>query len=519
MDRSRASFDSDDDTAAGSGIETPFLEKQTFAPSRRTFGSRLLRASHLITASFDSASLKSISRSTGFALLPSFITHRSPSNKADCNSIAALDGLRGLACLIVFNEHLSYNFTSTFLFGYGVDNRRTIVQWPFVRVLWSGFSMVSTFYVISGYVLCYKPLRQIKANDLHSFHKNLTSSVFRRAMRLYLPSIIAVMICGLLLSLGAFGRASSIFNKDDNYLHLHESPPPIFDTFLAQTYDTAKCALQMLNVWDWTDDLSANDYDRHLWTIVVEFRSSMVLFLLLLGTSRLRQTCRLLICICFTIFCILTARKDVLLFVSGMLVAELDLIRKSTEPSLLPSTIHRRLPRRLLSSLTWPFTFLLGLYLCSVPVIGCESTTGFVTLTSLVPSCFPDRSAFIRSVGAILTTWSAANSESLKPIFTNRFSLYLGKISFALYLVHGNVLKSLLYSVMPIIYGITNDGTSEGISLSGLVQSWMLGALVVLPVTFWLSDVFWRGVDMPCVRFARWVESKVSVDEVELGRR
>ena len=375
--------------------------------------------------------------------------------------------------------------------------------------MWSGFSMVSIFFVVSGYVLSYKPLKQIRNLDATSFHKTLTSSVFRRALRLYLPTIIATMICGLLVSLGAFDRALAIVNKDSNYLGLHESPPPKLDGFFPQMYDTAKNALQLLNFWDWTDDLSAADYDRHTWTIPVEFRSSMVLFLILLGTSRLKQVYRLLTGLFFIIFCIMYARKEVLLFVAGMLIAELDLIRKS--PSLSPPLDVR--PRRSLttpsdSSFMWLVFFVLGVFLCSAPVLGCEETFGFQTLVVLVSSCFPDKSAFIRSMGAILVTWAAANSDIIKPIFTNKFSIYLGKISFALYLVHGNVLKSLLFSAMPTIYGITNGGTKDDISTKSLVVSWMLGAMLVLPVTFWLSDLFMRGVDMPCVKFARWLEGK-----------
>ena len=77
--------------------------------------------------------------------------------------------------------------------------------------------------------------------------------------------------------MGASAYANEVIYTDDNYLGLHEGSPPILDGFFVQMTDALRSALQMLNLWNWSDDLSADDYDRHLWTIVVEFRSSLVL--------------------------------------------------------------------------------------------------------------------------------------------------------------------------------------------------------------------------------------------------
>ena len=74
------------------------------------------------------------------------------------------------------------------------------------------------------------------------------------------------------------------------------------------------------------------------------------------------------------------------------------------------------------------------------------------------------------------------------------------------------MLKSLGYAVMPVIYRFTNGGMKEAITTGRLVVSWTLCAMVVVPVTFWLADLFWGGIDMPCVQFARWVEGKASED-------
>ena len=516
----RHSFDSDEETAAGSELGLPLIEKQDFEVPRCPGPSRVLIIPSLRKTLLNLTPVQRILKTIANALIPSFlrVSAAPTSSKPNgTNSVAALDGLRGLACLFVFNEHLTYNIDTSFLYGYSVEDRRSITQWPFIRVFWSGFSMVAIFYVISGYVLSYKPLKQIRARDMEGFHSTLTSSVVRRAMRLYLPTTIAVLICGLLVSLGAFDYATTVIHTDDNYLGLHEGPPPVLDGFFLQMADALKSALQMLNFWNWSDDLSAGDYDRHLWTIVVEFRSSMVLFLLLLGVSRLKQHFRLLTEIGFIIFCIITERNDVLLFVSGMFIAEIDLIHQSNSHTTVSS--H---PIRLCSpSIGWLLLFTLGLFLLSTPTLGVSETPGYRILSSFAP--WSDPAVFLRSMGAVLTTWSTANSQLLKPLFTNSFTLYLGKISYALYLVHGNVLKSLGYATMPMVFSVTNDGTKGRITTTALVLSWLLCVVITVPVTFWLSDLFWRGVDMPCVRFTRWAEAKISEDldhndRLRLGR-
>ena len=513
-EQERRSFDSDEETAAGSDLEAPLIEKHAFEDSARSQYPPTSTTTTLRKPRWSSLKFQRVAKHVTYALVPSFLgaSRNGPaSNPNEANSIAALDGLRGLACLFVFNEHLTYNFSTSFLYGYGIADKRNFIQWPLIRIFWSGFSMVAIFYVISGYVLSYKPLKQMRAKDLERFHSTLTSSVVRRAMRLYLPTIIAVLICGLLVSMGAFTYPTAVFHQDNNYLSLHEIPPSILDTFTLQMADAFKHAMQMLNFWTWSDDLSAGDYDRHLWTIVVEFRSSMVLFLLLVGVSRMKQTYRLLTTIFFISFCIVTERKDVLLFVSGMLIAEIDLIRHSSKQRTLPfhSIRHHN------TSITYLTIFIIGLYLSSAPTLGCPNTPGYRTLSSLVPSCWTDPAAFLRSIGAVLITWSVANSQFLKPLFTNSFTLYLGNISYALYLVHGNVLKSPGYAMMPMIYRLTNGGMKEGITTGKSMLSYLLCALLVVPVTFWLADLFWRGVDIPSVRFAKWVEGKVSEDPEE----
>lgn len=93
----------------------------------------------------------------------------------------------------------------------------------------------------------------------------------------------------------------------------------------------------------------------------------------------------------------------------------------------------------------------------------------------------------------------------LQRIFTNAFTQYLGKISFSLYLVHGFVIHTVYYALIEVLWGTVGDETDMQKEVAFGV------ALVIVTVALvWVSDVFMRVVDMPSVKFARWVENKLT---------
>lgn len=85
---------------------------------------------------------------------------------------------------------------------------------------------------------------------------------------------------------------------------------------------------------------------------------------------------------------------------------------------------------------------------------------------------------------------------------------YFGKISYAIYLVHGPVLHVVGYRVERWAWGITGVETQQQ-----YVTGFVLGAVFVVPIVVWVADLFWRGVDARTVVFARWVEGRCNVRE------
>jgi hypothetical protein len=188
--------------------------------------------------------------------------------------------------------------------------------------------------------------------------------------------------------------------------------------------------------------------------------------------------------------------------------------------------------------------FVSGLYLLSLPLLFGEHTPGFKTIISLLPAYMNPghRCDALRALGAVLAVWpvtfaSVAGDKTsrgglIRWIFANAVSSYLGQISFAFYLVHGFVIRSLGYVILPPIYMLVisspdrrhlladqqlpNGGwieAQEHLSAKEVGSIWILGYLIVLPACVWLSDLFWRLVDTRCITLGRLIEEKMVMKE------
>ncbi|KAJ5675536.1 hypothetical protein N7462_008433 [Penicillium macrosclerotiorum] len=451
------------------------------------------------------------------ALTPSFLQRyvgSEPPQPTKLHAIAALDGLRGWACLLVFNFHFLFTYTWKVAIGWGFAGENFgLHQLPFVHLLISGHIMVAIFFVISGYVLSYKPLKTIRSQSFDQTFTVLASSTFRRALRLYIPSFIGLACVFVAVRLGLYNYSWSVIKEGHTILGTNEQHPPIYRSFNKQFWDWYYTAAHLLNPFDWA--LYYNNYNPHLWTIPVEFRCSIVLFIAILATSRLVSVVRMSLVASLTWFCMRYGRWDVVLFLCGMLMAEIDLIngtweRPASSRTVLDDTTHFHLApggkslakisyRRL-----WIAIFVVGLYIGSTPNLGFKWTPGFMWLWHLTPWTYPEPHRFAQTIGAVLIVFSINHSPDIQTLFVNPLSQYLGKISFAFYIVHGPILHCLGYAIMPSIWAVTGKATDFQYCLG-----FLLGWLVCLPMSIWAGDVFWRAVDIPSVKFARWIEQRV----------
>lgn len=442
-----------------------------------------------------------------------------------------LDGLRGWASFSVMIHHVSAMFIDD-VWGYA--QKKNAYQWyrlPFVRLFSAGPAAVSLFFIISGFALSIKPLKQMRSGAFADLCVTLASGTFRRPWRLYFPLFVSGLMIVLAGQTGVYGRMlpymEGLIRWDEWHYH-----PQRADFF-------SEIGLWLRNIYDfcfgrmyfWSSQPYMYAYDPHMWTVPVEFRCSLILFLTQLAVSRLRTAVRLFIL--FALIICSPAQKwwDMELFWGGMLLCEIHLIlamRARVQEVVLPVDSEPKLGRispcwysSSWGSFAWlrtPVTVTVfqvlnatcALYLLSTPERGCEQTPGYRLLCSSIPKSWGAASIFWFGSGALQLLTGvvlAANypsllgSFSLSELLSSRLSRYLGDISFALYCVHGLISHTL----GPLIFHpiLTATGSQNSLLWGCGVVLYLV--LIIIPIV-WAADVFWRAVDKPSVTLTRMLE-------------
>ena len=444
-----------------------------------------------------------------YALTPSFFRQTS---QLKLYPTSYLDGLRGVAAFIVYIDHSAVTWFELLRRGYGsTPENEYLIQLPIIRLFYSGRASVAVFFVISGFVLSYKPLKQIRATQLASLLDTLASSVFRRGLRLYIP-----------IAVGTF--ASMLMAHAQLYHELPESStealPPVIENFS----DQFKHWLDHMIGISWPfqavypNTPYGPPYNGHLWTIPIEYFGSMVVYAMVLGFSRCRTWVRLLL-MGFTSLCTLHyERWDLFLFLSGTVLAELSLCRAyPASPDLTSSADEKPTYNGLLkaahSTINAVKCFspalnclvcLISLYFLSYPGGSYpEYEPGPGLFHEYLMSRTPPRYAdlwygyerFWISVGGVMLVFAISNSSHLQRPFTTRFAQYFGDISYSLYIVHGPILFTFGSWYMDKYGG---DGSDERYILA-FVASGLMNTLLCI----WVADLFWRGIDAKSVLFAK----------------
>lgn len=420
-------------------------------------------------------------------LLPAWWTY-SESSAPKLHSTSWLDGLRGVAALIVFFHHSSQIWLLGIRPGWGSSPEAyRIVQLPVLRTFYSGSAMVSIFFVISGYVLSTKPLRLAQQGRYEDLLANLASSTFRRGPRLYLPCIVSTLVTAILVMAGAFVEEG----VERQYPH-------------AGTVAEQFRAWFRMTLWFLSPFSLGTFFEPNLWTIPNEFIGSLMIFLCCLGLSRCRKTVRLVCLVSFVAYWLWFGYWATVLFLGGMLLADLQVnwIPHTNDDctTISPKQSSKR-------EVTFGVLAFFALYLLSMPeqTEAVTESVGYKTLsTRLTPPSWvnhpgPGRWWTCLSSMMLVAIIDYAGPDSfLQHLFTNRFSQYLGRISFSFYICHGPALYTIGIRTVRFFFSIVGDQTDfqYGCSLA-------LGAMVVVPLLFWISDVFTVVVDRGAVLLSR----------------
>ncbi|KAF5697467.1 acyltransferase [Fusarium mundagurra] len=421
---------------------------------------------------------------------------------------AYLDGMRGVAALVVLFCHFFYQ-AFVIAKGWGCDDAHyNILKLPIIRLWYQGPPAVCLFFVISGYALSYRPLKLIRGRNIQDFSTTMSSLVFRRGIRLYLPTAISTLMIVSFIRLGVYEWTRE-FAMDRTFMrNVREPHPSRLPTNYAQFAEWAKDMFDFVHVFGWKTHGGSTNYDQHLWTIPVEFRCSLYLFLTLIATARLRSQYRFITVAGIMLFTYRNSRWEFLMFLCGMVLAEIDLVRGAhvSPPALPIEEKTQSNHRRWYQSAFWAIFSIASLYLMSQPDEGGDRTPGWIYLTSLIPKWWAaEKYRYWQCTGAVMFVLAVSRSSNWQRVFNSAFVQYLGKISYALYLMHGPAIHAVGYHFERWSYSVT--GTEGHRFTAGFV----LSSFFVIPTIFWWADIFWRAIDIPTVKFAKWWENKLIV--------
>jgi hypothetical protein len=128
--------------------------------------------------------------------------------------------------------------------------------------------------------------------------------------------------------------------------------------------------MRLANPWTW-EEYRPVELESNMWTIPIEFRTSMVLFVFLLGLVRVKRLVRLALTAAAIAWAIYAERNEVVLFLVGSVLADLD-IEADNQQYQRFGPVTNKMKHHVL----WSILLVIGTYLCSSPNIEADSAIG-----------------------------------------------------------------------------------------------------------------------------------------------
>ncbi len=356
------------------------------------------------------------------------------STEKDQKRIRSLDGLRGVACLAVLLLHIGL-MTQPF----GPDANYDLSP---------GVPAVMVFYVLSGVVLSLVPLKKLRANGYDWF-----AYYPRRVVRLCVPLFAAILI-GVIAgfvgySLGSDARSATaidytgglsviihdlfmqfdiLFNVSDNGLTLHGQPLHRVDS----------------PVWSMS------------WELWFSILLPLCIFLVMIARRQRLLVLALFACVFLAHYSGYFPLRFGIMFIFGVIIA-------------------KRYEAHAARQLPWPaeaVALIVCLALIEVPSLGDygELANAFAQT--------------VMNAACVCLVLLALSNGFVRRALSARPCLWLGKISYSMYLTHAIVIGAL-GSVLPML------------GLSALAC-----AAVALVASFVFAWLFWRFIEDPSIRWS-----------------
>ncbi|HDI3019672.1 TPA: acyltransferase [Cronobacter turicensis] len=360
--------------------------------------------------------------------------------------IGAVEGIRGLACLMVFLSHLSSTFAPSMHTGSqgGVKTSLDMLlhHSPFAFI-YSGAAAVGIFFVLSGFILGYA------ISEKGDVIGNASAMFVKRYFRL-MPVALFSSVVAFFIFKYTTADTSELGQWAINY---DIKKPSIFDAIY---YGSVTPFFSGVAPYNWS-----------LWTMKIEMFGSAIICLLTCILSRINyKKTVILVCMLIPFFMNIKKGDDIYYasFMAGFLIYHFD-FRLTPAKSIL--------------------LFIAGLYLC-----GFHTTSSFYQwlhhMTSLkIDGRALDNYAFYNNVGSFLVVLSVLKGELLSKMMSIRPIVYMGTLSFSVYALH----QPIMHFTCPAIYNaMKSHGFTYGYSaLVASVVTVLVCYIVAVPTNKYID--------------------------------
>ena len=367
--------------------------------------------------------------------------------RADSQRLYHLEGLRGLASWAVAVGHMLNYYWPQNYYRYEIQEQIGTAFLPFIysplNFLVNGRLGVMIFFVHSGIVLSLKHERNFNILQLRG-------DAMKRYFRLMIPALASVLLAYFLMTFNLISQENPSVNPNPWVLGQYHFEPSFFG------------ALEQ-GVWTYfmrTVDPSPLSYNSSLWTLQIELWGSFILFAYIALGPKLRGSLAVLI------FAILVGCYSYFsAFLMGLLITKIFFRAQKNRPVSV-----------------WLSLFILLMGICIGTLKPAPFWPGSVQLDIW------GLSNFVSGIGASLIIIGVTLNPFVKSFLSSKPIVYLGKISFSVYLIHIPLLFSVGYWAQGFLAARTElvgDAVSAGalIFCCGVVL--LIAHFVFLPLDQW----------------------------------
>ncbi|KAG4438039.1 hypothetical protein IFR05_006498 [Cadophora sp. M221] len=414
-----------------------------------------------------------------------------------------VDGLRGFASLLVVFTHICRAFDEELFKPTSAEGAKPrILQYPIIRILFQGRIGVTIFSLVTGYVCALKPLRQCRAGQQDAMFAGVARSAFRRVPRLILPTTMATTMIWFFCQFGVFEVGNRVNSWWVNYTSPNITPY------------IGNAVMDLIHhlITTWTK--SWNVYDNNQWTLLPLLKGSMLVYMFLVATAFCKARYRMILELAmFVYYYISNDSAFGMQFFFGVFLADL-----SQHPPHQAWCAARKWPSRVLS----PVLILIGLLLASYPEDKAQWMRWSEIMGQASVYIFPkdnETPRFYSGIGLEFIALGIHFSAPVKNVLSNKYLLWFGKNSFAVYLLHGSLLRSILvwmYFGFQVPADIKHeDGhvtPGPALKICGRAR-WYFWLPIWFVILYWVANLWTKYVDPLCARITERMVRYVFEDQ------